>query len=158
MSLTHTLFYESIDELLIGDRRWVENTEGLVGVEVGVGLWSERERTWLVVSLMMGRCMLAWLWCCGLHVVLKIKLLVICKLSTIFEMLRRRSFLLYSLIFIILRSTRQHTSHLRVSMRSDFACPSWTRETCKERTSSTCNAIYIWPVSRFMIEELLDRH
>jgi len=38
MSLGHTLFDESIDELLIGDRRWVKNTEGLVGVEVGGGL------------------------------------------------------------------------------------------------------------------------
>ena len=158
MSLGHTLFDESIYELLIGDRRWVENTEGLVGVEVLGGLGSEREGARLVVSLMVGCCMIAWWWCCCLHVVLKIKLLMICKLSTIFKMLWWRSFLLYSWSFIILRSTRQHTSHLWMSMRSDFACPSWTREACKERTSSTCDVIYIWPVSWFMIEELLDRH
>jgi hypothetical protein len=60
MSLGHTLFDESIYELLIGDRRWVENTEGLVGVEVLGGLGSEREGAWLVVSLMVGCCMIAW--------------------------------------------------------------------------------------------------
>ena len=146
MSLGHTLFDKSIYELLIWDRRWVENTEGLFRVEVGGGLGSEREGTWLDVILLMGCCMISWWWCLVLIVVLKIKLLVVCKRGTIFEMLGGRSFLVNTWILIVLRCTRQHTSHLWMGMSSDFACSSWTCEVCKERTSSTFDIINAWPV------------
>jgi len=60
MSLGHAFFDESIYELLVGDRRWVENTVSLFGIEVGGGLGSEREGTWLGVSLLMRCCMISW--------------------------------------------------------------------------------------------------
>ena len=59
MSLSHALFDKSIYELLIGDRRWVENTEGLVVIEFGGGLGSERKGIWLGVRCMMGCCITA---------------------------------------------------------------------------------------------------
>ena len=159
MSLGHALFDKSIYQLLMRYCRWVENTEGLLGVEVGGGRRSERERVWLGKSLMMG-CMISWWWYINLLMVLNIIVLMVGKESAIFEMLGCRALLVHAWIFMILRSARQHAiPHLWMIMPSDFACPSWTCEACKERTSPIFGVVtYARSISRLMIEELLDRH